>query len=80
MRETPNVQWHQYDPLHCDAAHDAAMQMFGRPVSTVYDLSQAQVIVSLDAEFMVSMPGSLAYSRQFADGRRVRGRRRRRGP
>ena len=43
----------------------------GRPVDTIYDFSQAEIILSLDADFLFGMPGSLRYARQFADGRRV---------
>ena len=44
-----------------------------QPVNTVYDLSGADVIVSLDADFLSSGPGSLRYARQFSARRRVRG-------
>src|SRR5262249_1626777 len=40
---------------------------------TTYDLRGADVIVSLDADFLSSGPGSLVYARQFASRRRVRG-------
>ena len=46
---------------------------FGQPVNTYYDLSNANVIVSLDSDFLASGAGSLRYARQFAARRRVRG-------
>jgi molybdopterin-containing oxidoreductase family iron-sulfur binding subunit len=42
-------------------------------VNTIYDLRGADVIVSLDADFLSSGPGSLQYARQFSARRRVRG-------
>ena len=57
-------------------AHSAAAGArlaLGQPVNTMYDLTGAAVIVSLDADFLSSGPGSLRYARQFAAGRRVRG-------
>ena len=44
---------------------------FGRPVNTIYRFDQADVIVSLDADFLSCGPGNLIYARQFADKRRV---------
>ncbi len=47
------------------------MLAFGRPVNTIYHFDQADVIVSLDADFLSCGPGNLLYARQFADQRRV---------
>ena len=49
------------------------MQAFGQPVNTYYDFSNANVVVSLDSDFLASGPASLRYARQFAARRRVRG-------
>jgi len=46
---------------------------FGQPVNTYYDLSAANVVVSIDSDFLASGPASLRYARQFAARRRVRG-------
>ena len=48
-------------------------QAFGQPVNTYYDFTNANVVVSLDADFLASGPASLRYARQFATRRRVRG-------
>ena len=55
-----------------------AMQAFGQPVNTYYDFSNANVVVSLDSDFLASGAGSLRYARQFAARRRVREQPRRR--
>jgi len=49
------------------------LQTFGQPVNTYYDLTQANVVVSLDADFLASGAGSLRYARQYALRRRVTG-------
>lgn len=73
LAEYPEAKWIQYDPLTSNGARAAALRGFGRPVQPVYDLRRARVIVSLDADFLLEMPGSLRYARDFADGRRVMG-------
>jgi len=69
----PDARWHQYEPALRDGARAGALRAFGQAVDTHYDLSQARIIVSFDADFLGAMPGSLRYIRQFAAGRRVRG-------
>ena len=67
----PQAQWHQYTALHT-GAYGGAEAAFGEPVQTLYDFSQADVVVSLDADFLGPGPAQLAYSRAFAERRRVR--------
>jgi MoCo/4Fe-4S cofactor protein with predicted Tat translocation signal len=71
LREFPAARWHQYQPLARDNTFEAARQVFGRPVETRHHFDRAQVIVSLDADFLFQHPFYLAYTRQFADGRRA---------
>ncbi len=69
--DLPAAKWHQYEPITRDNVRAGAQLAFGEYVDTVYDFSTAQIILSLDADFLVGMPGSLRYARQFIDGRRV---------
>jgi len=69
----PAAKWHQWEPAGAHSSAAGARLAFGQPVNTVYDLSSADVIVSLDADFLSSGPGSLRYARQFSARRRVRG-------
>jgi MoCo/4Fe-4S cofactor protein with predicted Tat translocation signal len=73
LAQYPNAKWYQYDPCGRDSSKAAAIEAFGRPVNTVYDLKKAKVIVSLDSDFLMEGAGSLHYARDFADGRRVMG-------
>ena len=67
----PQSKWHQWEPAGPHSARAAALTAFGQPVNTYYDFSKANVVVSLDADFLNSGPGTLRYTRQFSDRRRV---------
>ena len=69
----PAMKWHQWEPAGPHSARAGAVMAFGQPVNTYYDLSNANVVVSIDSDFLASGPGSLRYARQFAARRRVRG-------
>ena len=71
LKEMPSAKWHSYEPCGRQNAYRGAMLSFGRPVNTIYHFDQADVIVSLDADFLSCGPGNLIYARQFADKRRV---------
>ena len=71
VSEFPNAVWHQWEPCARDAAREGAQLAFGQPVNTIYHFDHAEVIVSLDADFLCSGPGKLRYSRDFSDRRRV---------
>jgi molybdopterin-containing oxidoreductase family iron-sulfur binding subunit len=63
----PMAKWHVYEPINRDNVVEGAKQAFGEPVETRYDLSKADVIVSLDADFLYAgFPGSARYTRDFA--------------
>ncbi len=65
----PSAKWHQWDPASRDNVRGGAKLAFGDYVETQYRLDQADVIVSLDADFLAAGPASLRYAREFA-GRR----------
>jgi molybdopterin-containing oxidoreductase family iron-sulfur binding subunit len=67
----PQAKWHQYEPTARDNVREGARLAFGADVETQYRFASADVILSLDAEFLVNMPGSLRYAREFADRRRI---------
>jgi len=69
----PAMKWHQWEPAGAHSARAAAQQAFGAPTNTYYDFSKANVVVSLDSDFLASGPGSLRYARQFSARRRVQG-------
>jgi MoCo/4Fe-4S cofactor protein with predicted Tat translocation signal len=66
----PQAKWHVYEPIHRDNVLDGAKLAFGQPVETGYDFSKADVIVSLDADFLYAgFPGNTRYIRDFASRR-----------
>jgi len=66
----PQAKWHVYEPVNRDNALEGAKLAFGQPVETRYDLSQADVIVSLDADFLYAgFAGNTRYIRDFAKRR-----------
>ena len=71
LRELPETRWHQYEPVGRDNARAGAKLAFGEYVDTVYHFDQADVVLSLDADFLVGMPGRLRYAREFVDRRRI---------
>ena len=69
----PAMKWHQWEPAGPHSARAGASQAFGQPTNTYYDFTNADAIVSLDADFLASGAGSLRYARQFSARRKVRG-------
>jgi MoCo/4Fe-4S cofactor protein with predicted Tat translocation signal len=67
----PNAKWHQYEPVNRDNAHTGNRLAFGTDVNTVYRFENADVILSLDADFLFSGPANVRYARDFAGKRRV---------
>jgi molybdopterin-containing oxidoreductase family iron-sulfur binding subunit len=66
----PQAKWHVYEPVNRDNALEGAKLAFGQPVETRYDFSKADVIVSLDADFLsAGFPGNTRYIRDFASRR-----------
>ncbi len=71
INSVPNSKWHRYEPAGSDNAIEGARLAFGRAANAIYDFSKADVVVSLDADFLSCGPASVAYARQFADRRRL---------
>src|SRR3984957_10880223 len=73
LKKVPGAKWHQYDPCGRDNSREGARIAFGKPVNTVNRMDQADVIVSLDADFVSSGPGHVRYAREFASRRVIDG-------
>ncbi len=66
----PEAKWHVYEPVNRDNVLEGAKLAFGQPVETQYDFSKADVILSLDADFLYAgFPGFTRYVRDFAKRR-----------
>jgi len=67
-----NLQWISYSPEGTDARRLGMQQAFGRPLRPRYELDEAEVVVSLDANFLDGRaPDFLYNAKTFAEGRRL---------
>ncbi len=73
QKQYPALKWRQWEPAGPHSARAGAAQAFGQPVNTYYNVIGADVIVSLDADFLAEGPAAFRYAREFAGRRRVRG-------
>jgi MoCo/4Fe-4S cofactor protein with predicted Tat translocation signal len=69
----PQAKWHQWEPAVGDGAREGAKLAFGSYVSTVYRPEKADVILSLDSDFLGSGPGHIRYAREFSRRRSLNG-------
>src|SRR5262249_45656389 len=63
--------WHQWDAAGGDAERLGAQLAFGTDANGYYDFSKADVIVSLDADFLSCGPAHLRYVHDFTARRRA---------
>ncbi len=68
----PQAKWIQWEPVNRDNARAGAIAAFGEDVTPVYHFNRADVILSLDDDFLASGPGRLNNARNFIERRRVR--------
>jgi MoCo/4Fe-4S cofactor protein with predicted Tat translocation signal len=61
----PSAKWYVHEPGVNPAVASAARKIAGRKAFVSYDLSKADVIVSLESDFLNSGPAAMAYARQF---------------
>ena len=66
MTQMPSAKWYVSDPLVNPAVASAARKIAGRNALISYDFSKADVIVSLESDFLNVGPAALKYARQFA--------------
>jgi MoCo/4Fe-4S cofactor protein with predicted Tat translocation signal len=70
LKRFPEAKWHFYEPVNRDNVYAGAQMAFGQPVETTYKLDAADVIVSLDADFLsAGFPGTTRYARDCAKRR-----------
>ncbi|HUA62297.1 MAG TPA: TAT-variant-translocated molybdopterin oxidoreductase [Verrucomicrobiae bacterium] len=75
QKNYPQAKFVQYDPVNRDNHYAAAKQAFGSYVDAQYRLDQADVIVSLDADFLggAQFPGFHKLARDYAQKRKLDG-------
>ena len=71
QKQLPKLNWVSYEPVNRDNVRLGTRLAFGRDLHPVYHFDRADVIVSLDCDFLLEEPGRVAHAREFIDGRRV---------
>ena len=73
VKTYPQAKWYSYDPVNRDSARAGAKAAFGQYVDAHYHLEGADVVVSLDADFLsgAHFPGFLRCSRDFISRRKM---------
>ena len=72
LKEFPEAKWAQHDPISRENVRAGTERAFGKAMNVVYDFTKADVVLSLDADFLCSGPGHVRYSNDFASRRKVR--------
>ena len=68
LSDLPAARWHQWDPLA--GASSAMAQALGRPATPQYRFDQADVVLSLDADFVSDGPANLRSVREYTARRK----------
>jgi Fe-S-cluster-containing dehydrogenase component len=71
LASVPNSKWHQYDAAGSDNVREGSKLAFGQYTNTIYHFDKADVVLSLDSDFLSCGPGKVRYTRDFADKRRL---------
>ena len=66
----PQARWVSWEPVSRDNARAGAVLAFGEPVEPHYHFDQADVVLSLEADFVSGHPASLRLLREFGARRK----------
>src|SRR6185295_12480479 len=69
----PQAKWVQWDSTGRHNAREGSRLAFGDYVDAQYAIDKADVILSLDADFLCTGASGLKHSRSFASRRRLEG-------
>jgi MoCo/4Fe-4S cofactor protein with predicted Tat translocation signal len=74
LRSLPQAKWYQWDSANRDAARAGAKIAFGQYAEPQYKMEAADVVLSLDADFLsgAQFPGFVRYSRDFISRRKLK--------
>jgi len=73
LKRFPRAKWMQWEPFGRHNAREGSRLAFGEYADARYFVEKADVILSLDADFMCAGNGGLRYARAFASRRRIEG-------
>ena len=69
----PQAKWVQWEPFGRHNAREGSRLAFGEYVDAQYAFDKADVVLSLDSDFMCTGSSGLKYARAFASRRRLEG-------
>ncbi len=69
----PKARWHRDEPVSGRAVREGARMIFGQDVEPRWRPAKADVVLSLDSDFLFSGPGHVRNARAFAERRREGG-------
>jgi molybdopterin-containing oxidoreductase family iron-sulfur binding subunit len=70
LERFPEARWHVHEPAEGNHARTAAARAFGEPVDLRYRFDLADVVLSLESDFLSCGPGHLLSARDFMVRRR----------
>ncbi|HVR83387.1 MAG TPA: TAT-variant-translocated molybdopterin oxidoreductase, partial [Planctomycetota bacterium] len=71
LEALPEARWHTYEPVGREGVRAGSLLAFGEDLEPVYRLSNADVVVSLDSDFLSCGPGKERYAHDYTSRRRV---------
>ncbi len=71
LKRFPAAKWVQWEPVGRHNAREGSRLAFGEYVEPQYAIEKADVILSLDSDFMCAGPAGVRHSRAFASRRRA---------
>ena len=71
LKQFPQAKWMQWEPVGRHNAREGSRLAFGEYVDAQYAFEQADVILSLDADFLCTGASGLKHARAFASRRRA---------
>ncbi len=71
QKTLPESRWYAHAPIERTAIYEGAQQAFGRRLETRWRFDAAQVVVSLDGDFLDPGPHQIGVSRDWIDARRA---------
>ena len=71
LKKYPEARWVEFDSVSFDNLTAGTKMAFGQPLEPAYDYSKADVVVSLDSDFLGLDARSILPVKQFSSRRRV---------
>ena len=70
-KKFPSMKWFEWAPVNDDAERAGTEAAFGMPMRPIWDIEKAEVILSLDGDFLHGHHAAVRSARAFAAKRRI---------